>query len=163
MPSEKELQKLIDFQAICRLKALYCEIIDRYIPGNQPEDAAKLAEIWTEDAELDFTNMGLGVTRGRAAIVELFAKTLPITTSFSWHSIHSPIIDIDVDKALGRWTISALTTRTSAPNGQTFGTFGRYRDEYRRENGVWRQSKLYFDAVRVGQQVPYMPKKSIAA
>ena len=133
-----------DYRAISRIKGLYCDTIDRIVRDQQPGDAALLASLWTEDAVFDFTEIDGNIYRGREAIVALFTGFHVENVEWMWHAVSSEVIDVNGDTAQGRWTLHAQglsKERTSdAPNH----VYGRYIDEFRKESGVWRQSKLFF-------------------
>lgn len=61
-----------------------------------------------------------------------------------WHSVHSPVIEVNGDEATGRWTLLAMAVPIDKPSAPPFSVYGRYIDSFRRVGGVWQQSKLYF-------------------
>lgn len=136
--------RLADEQAIRRIKGTYCDVIDRIIRDKQPDDEGKLRALFTEDAVIDFTQLGAGVIEGREAIVGLFLQGMPSNTGWMWHTIGAEVIDVDGDTASGRWTLLAMAQRVGAPDEPPSLTYGRYIDEFRRVDGEWRQSKVFF-------------------
>ncbi|MBB6190769.1 hypothetical protein FHS51_000986 [Sphingobium wenxiniae] len=133
-----------DIRAISRIKGLYCDTIDRIIRDKQPGDEDILRSLFTEDAVIDFTLLDGNVHSGRDAIMTLFCETMPSVTGWMWHTVGAEVIDVEGDTAKGRWTLYAMALRRTDMSSPPFITYGRYMDEFRRENGVWRQSRLFF-------------------
>jgi hypothetical protein len=133
-----------DIQAISRLKGLYCDTIDRIIRDKQPGDENILRSIFTEDAVIDFTQLDGNIYEGRQAIMRLFCQTMPSATGWMWHSTGAEAIEADGDTATGKWTLYAMALRVGDMTSPPFATYGRYIDEFRRVNGQWRQSRLFF-------------------
>jgi hypothetical protein len=133
-----------DIRAISRIKGLYCDTIDRIVRDRQPEDEGLLRSLFAEDAVIDFTLLNGNVYDGREAIMKLFLEDLPSVTGWMWHTVGAEVIDVDGDTGRGRWTLHAQS-RGLDLKGPTRVTFGRYRDEFRRDNGVWRQTKIFFN------------------
>lgn len=145
MSDNTTLQKLADMQAIRRIKGVYCDTIDRLIRDKQqPDDVKSLRSLFSEDAVIDFTQLGSGVFEGRDAIITLFTEGMPSVTAWMWHTIGAEIIDIDGDTAVGRWTLYAKAQRIGNTSEPPFDTYGRYIDEFRRIDGEWRQTKVFF-------------------
>ncbi len=138
------VRKLADIEDIKRIKGLYCDLIDRIRRERKPADAERLAALFTEDAAIDFSQLNEGIIQGRAAIIEHFTKKLPAAVAWMWHSIHSPVIEIAGDEAVGKWTLYALAVFNDNPAAPPFAAYGRYTDKFRRIGGVWRQSSLHF-------------------
>lgn len=136
--------KLADIQDIQRIKGLYCDLIDRIRREGKNTDVEHLASLFTEDAVLDFSSLGQGTPKGRVAIVEHFTKTLPSAVAWMWHSVHTPVIEINGDEATGRWTLLAMAVPIDNPSTPPFSVYGRYIDTFRRIGGVWYQSSLCF-------------------
>ena len=133
-----------DCRAISRIKGLYCDIIDRAIRGKEPGDEEKLLALFTEDAVIDFSFLNGTTHQGHDAIRKLYFETFPSATKWQWHSIHTEVIDVDGDKATGRWTLFAAAIRLANPDVPPFLTYGRYIDEFVRVGGQWKQSKIFF-------------------
>ena len=138
---------LEDVEAIRRLKARYAELVDaRYERGRprpQPEVdrlADQIAALFSEDAVWD-GGAGLGLCEGRAAIRERLARP---TLHFSWHYFVKPRIEVEGDRARGRWDLlSPCTTTDDRPMWMA----GVEDDEYVRRNGVWLHSRMKLDVV----------------
>ena len=99
--------------AIQQLKARYGDLVDqRFVRGAVVEGhrldalAAQIAALFTEDAEWD-GGPALGVATGRDAIAARLASP---TVSFSRHFFVRPVIDVDGDRATGRWDLLAPCT-----------------------------------------------------
>lgn len=133
-----------DIRAISRIKGLYCDTIDRIIRDKQPGDENILRSLFAEDAVIDFTQLDGNIYQGRNAIMRLFCETMPTVTGWMWHSVGAETIDVEGDTAVGRWTLYAMALRIADMKSPPFATYGRYIDEFKRVNGVWKQSRLFF-------------------
>ncbi len=101
---ERRVRVLEDVEAIKQLKARYCDRCD-----DGPYDADGVAELFTEDAVWE--GEGFGRFVGRDAIRDFF-RTGRSVFSFTIHQATNPIIEVDGDRARGRWLISHLKTTT---------------------------------------------------
>jgi ketosteroid isomerase-like protein len=129
------LNELRDIEAIKRLKARYCHLVDA---GRWDE----LAECFTEDAVCDYGFFGR--YEGRDQIVNKFFRELVSSaSSFNAHMVHNPIIDVKGDTATGAWYLTAQTT--IQPANQAVWVMGIYHDEFRRVAGQWKLSSLKFE------------------
>ena len=139
---ERRLARLEGEEEIRRLKARYGELVDaRYDrEGPRPAEeiaplADEIASLFTEDAVWD-GGAGLGLCRGRAAIRERF---LAPTLRFSWHYFVKPRIEVEGERARGRWDLLApCTTR----EGVAVWMAGVEDDEYARVDGRWLHSAM---------------------
>lgn len=129
------LNELHDIEAIKRLKATYCHLVD----AGRWDD---LAELFTEDARCDYGFFGR--YEGRDQIVNKFFRELVSSAaSFNAHMVHNPIIDVHGDTASGAWYLTAHTT--IQPANQAVWVMGLYHDEFRRVAGVWKLASLTFE------------------
>jgi len=76
-----------------------------------------------------------GVYEGREAIREFFAGASS-AVPFAIHHVTNPILEIDGDRATGRWYL--WQPIVFAEGDQALWMAARYDDVYRREDGVWR-------------------------
>ena len=135
---------LCDIEAIRRIKGLYCDTIDRIMREGEPADTDLLRSLFTEDAVIDFTLLDGIVYSGVSQIVDLFTRVLPSGVSWMWHSTGAEIIDIDGDRARGRWTLLAMSQPIGSEGLPPSMTYGRYIDDFVRVDGEWRQNRLFF-------------------
>ncbi|MCU1345271.1 MAG: uncharacterized protein JWL70_1537 [Acidimicrobiia bacterium] len=144
MDRDAQLQRLCDVEEIKVLKALYGVSIDSLV--SRPDEATpkSLERVFTEDAVVDFGEVGRFV--GTAEIANWFGVSLPAMARSMFHSMHSPLIEVDGDRARGRWTVIARMIMRDAPDASEGVHFGRYDDEYVRTADGWRQSRLLFTA-----------------
>lgn len=145
---ERRIDALEAAEAIRNLKARYAELVDqRYRRGGGVVEPAELdaladaiAELFSEDAVWD-GGPGLGTCEGRAAIRERFRDP---TLLFSWHYFLKPRIVVRDDEAEARWDILApCTTKDGRPHWMA----GVEDDLYRREDGVWRHTRMRLSTV----------------
>lgn len=123
---QRRIQRLEDLEAIRFLKfryASYCD--DGY-------DAERLAPLFTEDAVWDGGMLGRFV--GREAIRKFFLQCSKVVP-FAIHQVTNPAIEIDGDRATGRWYLWEPIIFASGNRGMWMAA--RYDDRYRREGGVW--------------------------
>jgi len=129
------LNELRDIEAIKRLKATYCHLVD----AGRWDD---LAELFTADARCDYGFFGC--YEGRDQIVNTFFRGLVASAaSFNAHMVHNPIIDVRGDAASGAWYLTAHTT--IQPANQAVWVMGIYHDEFRRVAGIWKLASLEFE------------------
>jgi hypothetical protein len=139
-----ELERLIDIEDIRQLKARFGLLMDSLCQSHEDFMATEFGELFTEDATMD--SAAFGHFAGRAQIQNLFSVAVPSQMRAMWHTIQSPIIELNGDRASGRWTMMARVYPVSAaPSAPPVVAFGRYTDEYRRVEGRWRIAKMYFE------------------
>jgi hypothetical protein len=129
---EKRLQHLEDIEAIRKLKALYCFYADQ--PGSDYAD--KFAELFVEDAEID-EGEDLGVLRGRDQI-RWAHREFWQHLRLNQHLTFNALIDVDGNKAHGRWKLLQLTTSIVKDGDKAFWSCGSYDEQYVKKNGVWK-------------------------
>lgn len=139
--TEERVQELWDRECIKELTHHYGRAIET-------QDESYMASLFTEDGEVDFTQMGRGIMKGHQAIREFYPTTWPLEVKpfFSNH-----IIEIDGDRATGTCSLENRATR----DGESWIGAGRLHDEYRRVDGVWKFSRrrvemIYFAPLAEG-------------
>jgi hypothetical protein len=65
---------------------------------------------------------------------------VPGAVSFCMHMVHNPIIEVNGDRATGRWYYEAPTTDAATNRAQWMA--GRYEEEYVREDGRWKFASI---------------------
>lgn len=129
----KRIQVLEDIEAIKRLKASYCYLVDAAIAGDSSKWDELLAH-FTDDAWADFEL--LGRYEGRENVGKLFKEIVASLLSYSAHMVSNPIIQVDGDEARGRWYVHVpLTGKAENMAGWLQG---RYDEEYAKVNGEWK-------------------------
>jgi SnoaL-like domain len=144
---ERRLRALEDVESIRRLKARYGRLVDgRYgddgpLPRGQLEALAdEIAALFAKDAVWD-GGQALGTCRGRDEIRRRMAEP---TLRFSWHYFVKPEIEVDGDRARGRWDLLApCTTR----EGRAMWMAGVEEDDYVREDGTWLHARMQLRVV----------------
>jgi len=130
------LQRLEDIESIKQLKARYCAFCD------ESYNAQGIASLFTEDGVWDGGN--LGKAEGHDAIVKFFERA-PSAFSFAIHNVMNPIIEIDGDRATGRWyLLQPLTRRSRKGDESAMWLAGRYEDQYVRIGREWKFKQLKF-------------------
>jgi hypothetical protein len=145
---ETRLRAAEDALAIQRLKARYAQLVDaRYerkggvVARPKLEAAARaIAALFTVDGVWD-GGAGLGVCQGRDAIFERMCEP---TLTFSWHFFLKPSIEVDGDRARGRWDI---LSPCSAGDGRPMWMVGVEHDEYERVDGHWLHGRMKLELV----------------
>ncbi len=131
---EARIRKLEDTEKIKQLKATYCFLCDAGLDDPSNRDA--LIAHFTADARVDF---GLGpesVFSGKNGLEVFFGQVVPGAVSFCMHMVHNSIIEVDGDRATGKWYYEAPTTDSSSGRAQWMA--GTYVEEYLREDGEWK-------------------------
>lgn len=120
---ERELRRLKDIEAIVRLRSLYCYYADL-------RDGDKWSSLFTEDGV--FETDVFGIHRGRETIRAL--QHLP----FAVHYVANPIIDIDGDRATGKWLLFEPCSFPVGKRKQPVWGMAKYEDVYERVGGEWK-------------------------
>ena len=127
--------------AIQNLKARYCLGADL-----SPEDAAGARlvfdEILTDDVVGDY---GMGELIGREALTDFLVTAIAANSEWMIHMLHSPLIDIDGERAKGQWTVLVKTQRRG---GAVETVFGRYEDEFILTPAGWKIVRVRADLKR---------------
>jgi len=135
---EARIRTLEDMEEIRKLKATYCFLCDAGLDDERNRDA--LISHFTDDARVDF---GLGPAsqfEGREGLEVFFGQVVPGAISFCMHMVHNAIIEVDGDRATGRWYYEAPTTDASSGRAQWMA--GTYLEEYVREDGEWKFASI---------------------
>ena len=127
-----------DFEAIQNLKARYCAAGDS---ATRDREAAHrtLCALFTDDVVADY---GFGEMRGGEAIGVFLSDAIGGGSEWMVHNIHTPLIDIDGDRATGSWTVNVRMKRTGT--GNIDFVFGRYADEFVRTPTGWKIARVEF-------------------
>ena len=143
--------QLRDERAIRNLGARYCHAI-----GASDDDA--WAATWAEDG--DWRVLG-NTARGRAAALEHYRK---LVANISWvvQMAFDGIVEVDGDRAEGRWQILEYLQWQGGKGGQNVG---HYRDEYvRGADGEWRFAVRDFQPIYLGppdlSAAPVAPRRN---
>ena len=118
-------------------------LVARYADAVVRRDEGAWAATWAEDAEWHILG---NPTRGRGEIVALWSKLM---AGFPWVAQlpNSGVVDVDGDRATGRWYITELG---KGPDGSASLTLGVYHDEYRRIADQWYFARRRFDVLYGG-------------
>jgi hypothetical protein len=128
------IRRLDDIEQIRALKARYCRLSDRGYEG-AGDSPAGVAALFAEDGTW-------GETRRRDEIRRLFEgfqEALP----FSFHVAVNAEIEVDADRAHGRWA-GVIRLRDAA--GESTWVVGVYEDSFVRTEEGWRFESVAFTA-----------------
>ncbi|WP_226631866.1 nuclear transport factor 2 family protein [Novosphingobium profundi] len=130
---------MTDFEEIQNLKARYCQAADS---STQDREAAiaRLMALFTPDVTADY---GFGEMDEALGICTLLTDKIGGGSEWMVHNLHSPCIAVEGDTASADWTVNVRMKRRGS--GQVDFVFGRYHDEFRRTDGVWRIRRVVFD------------------
>lgn len=133
------LQQLTDLEDIRTLK-------HRYFRGIDTADMALLATLFTEDVAVEYRGGTYKVAlTGKDDMLEFLANAFH-SGALAMHHGHMPEITLTGDNsALGVWYLEDIFINLEQKT-HTFGS-AIYRDEYRREGGVWKLSRTEYDRV----------------
>ena len=142
---EARLTALEDREALQKLKARYAQLCDeKYVGGAlRPQHeldgvARRIADLFTADAVWD-GGPRFGTSCGAEQIYERFCQA---TFSYAMHFFVLPDIIVDGDTAGARWyLLEAATLR----DGTAIWIGGFEDDEYLRQGGTWRISRMKVD------------------
>jgi len=124
-PHEISPEEARDILALQRLAWTYCHAIDR-------RDYALVRSLYWDDAQDDHGPMFQGGPDAYVAWLPQMMATWSITA----HTIHNMVFLLDGDHAEGELVTTAYH-RTLDGRREVIG-HGRYLDQYRRRDGVWR-------------------------
>jgi uncharacterized protein (TIGR02246 family) len=123
-----------DLEEIRQLKARYFRLMDE-------KDWGALADVFTDDVEMDMTGEGSGVIRGREAYMPFIRQVLDGVTTV--HHGHMPEITItSPTTATGIWAMEdMLWWPAGGPMTHMHG-YGHYHETYERTSDGWRIKTL---------------------
>jgi len=127
---EERVRMLEDIEAIRRLKHEYCFALDR-------RDWDAVVQTFAKNGTVDYGD--IGKAKGRPAIRRLFIDKISKDFTIFVHMAHNPVIDVNGDRAIGRWYFDIPATVT--PDKARW-IVGWYDDEYVREDGRWCYASL---------------------
>jgi hypothetical protein len=145
--AQDDLQRVIDVLEIQRMKAAYCEIVDRSVAD--PSLTSGLEALLAEDCTSEY---GFGSIAGRDQIIRFGAESAASVDMF-WHAVATPRIEVEGDRALASWTVMARSRRKGAAEPAT--VYGRYVDTLRRTPAGWRFTAMNFEIL--GDPEPWTP------
>ena len=127
---EAQVARLSAIEDIKQLKAQYAEYCDHdYDPDG-------IASLFVEDAVWD-GGPGFGRYEGRAKIHAFFSQ-ISDDIVLAAHLSMNPIIEVDGDKATGRWRLLCPCTVTTDTGDNTARwILAEYDEEYERHDGRW--------------------------
>lgn len=133
------LQQLSDLEDIRTLK-------HRYYRGIDTADLSLLTNLFTDDVYVDYRGGGYRVNlTGKANMLEFLANSFN-SDSVAMHHGHMPeIVLTGENTADGIWYLEDIFISIEAKS-HTIGT-AIYKDQYRREGGVWKIARTEYDRV----------------
>jgi len=141
---EQRIRQLEDIEAIRALKAKYSMHADeKYTDDHQLRSeeereaiAGEQASVFTEDAIWD-GGAQFGVLRGKKAI---HASLRSIGWKFAMHYFVNPVIEVNGDRATGRWMLWEVATLAASDKAVFLAAVTE--DEYVRTSEGWRIAKV---------------------
>lgn len=130
-----EVRRLADLEAIRRLKYEYFEAADALSQGSKEAAADRFARCFTEDARADYGS--LGAAEGREGI-RRWILSMTGTAALTIHCGQNPIIDVEGDRATGRWYLVGFAIFRGQEAQGLQPIHGRYEDEYVRTAEGWK-------------------------
>jgi uncharacterized protein (TIGR02246 family) len=119
----------LDIEAIKKLKARYCRLLDT-------KDWAGWREIFTDDFVSDTTQSGGVLITGADNMVAFIRKTLGKPSQPTVHQVHAPEIELtSPTTATGIWALNDIVRL--AP-GVNLAGYGHYHETYEKTDGEWR-------------------------
>lgn len=124
-------EMLIEIEAIKRLKARYCRLLDA-------KDWAEWRSLFTDDFRSDTSESGGKSITGADEFVAFVEKALGKAQRATVHQVHAPEIEVtSATTATGIW---ALEDVVRFGFGLNLKGYGHYREEYKKEGGEWKIS-----------------------
>lgn len=128
---EARIQRLEDLEAIRKMKAEYVLACDERRWG----DAMRY---FTPDAYVAFGPFGKFTSTRELA--RFFEETMPVTIAFTIHRLCNPIIDVKGNTATGIWYCEIPSTHI--PTNTAILQQGTYYDDYIKDDGQWKHTRL---------------------
>lgn len=129
---------LHELEAIKRLKYKYLRCLDQ-------KRWDEIATCFTEDATCSYGD-GKYAFQGRDAIVDFLRKAMGAPSFLSSHRVHHPEIEFtSATTATGVWALEDVVIETRAEI--TIRGAAWYRDEYVKQDGVWRIRSTGYDRI----------------
>lgn len=127
---EARIRKVEAYQDICNLQAQYAYLVDY-------DQVDRLGEIFAEDFAWEVkVDKAFRIT-SLSELKEYVGKSRA-GKIMTRHQSVTPYIEIDGDRATGKWFMFGPGT-SDTPEGQVANwTAGTYENEYVRENGAWK-------------------------
>lgn len=125
----ERIDRLESIEAIRALKARYCAYCD---DGYAPD---AIAALFVEDGTWD-AGEAFGVHRGRAAIRAFFAG-VSASITFAAHLVVNPIIEVEGDRARGRWRLIMPCTMVADGKPEARWMVSSYDNTFVRRDGAW--------------------------
>lgn len=119
---DARIRRLEDIEAIRRLDARYCRVLD-------DGDWEALAALFTEDGEF----VGLHPARGRAGLIAFFSGLAANGLTAFWHFVTSMEIEVEGDSA----SVRSFLWQPCVRDGAAQVAVGRYDDRLVRQGNRW--------------------------
>ncbi|MBT4911416.1 MAG: nuclear transport factor 2 family protein [Hyphomicrobiales bacterium] len=119
-------------------------LVEKYADAVCRRDEKDWSSTWHEDAVWDLGSMP--PVEGKKAIVELWVQAMS-GFPFAGQLIQNGTVDVDGDKATGRWYITEhlqFAEKDDAGNPTGMFNIGVYQDRYVKENGEWLFSERHY-------------------
>jgi hypothetical protein len=127
----EKVRWLVDIEEIKQLKARYAAACD----DDYSPDA--IAQLFTADAIWDGGFMGYAKTQ--QGIRDFFANASNVV-GFAVHGLSNPLIEIEGERATGRWYLHQPMTMKDSD--ECFWFCAQYLDDYVKVDGVWKFSHV---------------------
>lgn len=141
---EARLGRLEDIEEIRKLKHYhYARCIDRMVCLHDGKAISETISRFTEDIVIDFT--GFPVLTGKEAVAKFFREGVPSWLSWCQHRVMNEVIEIEGDSARAEWYFDCPAFFSGGITARVSGSglvAGRYREEYIREDGVWKWKRI---------------------
>lgn len=138
---------LLDLEAIKRLKARYCRLLDA-------KDWTAWRELFTDDFVGDTSQAGGKRVEGAEAFIAYVRATLGPTSRVTVHQVHAPELELTSGtSATGIWALNDIVRL--APGFSLHG-YGHYHESYRKQDGQWRIASSRLLRLREDIQTPIL-------
>ena len=127
-----------ELEELRQLKARYFRMMDT-------KNWEGLAQVFTDDVEIDVTGEGGGVTHSVADYIPFLRAN--IEDVITVHHGHMPEIELTgPDTARGIWSMEDVV---EFPDGRGIRGYGHYTEEYARVDGQWRIRSIVLTRLRL--------------
>lgn len=138
-----------DVEQIRQLKARYFRLLDT-------KDWDGLAQVFTDDVEIDMRGEGGGIIQSVAEFLPYVRASIETATTV--HHGHMPEITLGGDEATGVWAMEDMLWWPNGSPLRRMHGYGHYHETYRRTADGWRIATMRL--TRLHRELEFAPVES---
>lgn len=138
---EARIRRLEDLEALRQLKHEYAAAADAMMKGPSDATVSRFVSLFAADASGDYGPFG--TCEGQAGMRAFFEKMTGVA-NWSIHSVSNPLIEVEGDRATGRWYVQLAMNTVGGETPGVQQMFGHYEDEFVRTPEGWKIRRCQF-------------------